>query len=64
MNIIKVSLPIIQNRFPSILERFLLGIICIGFCDGNSPLYIDSCMQCCIKPLYQNKNLPPKRNTF
>ena len=60
----KVSLPVLSShRFPTLLERLLLDITCIGFCDGNKPEYIDSCLKICCHKLLENQApiLPEKK---
>jgi len=55
-------------RYPTFLERLLLGISCIGFCDGNNPEYIPHCHATCGKHLLiklgradMHRALPPKK---
>lgn len=43
-NIIKYE----NKRFPSLIERFLLNITCIGFCEGNDLTYLHACKQNCL----------------
>lgn len=48
------KLAVIAPRYPSLLERVLLGIICIGFCDGNKPEYVQACHRACVTRRFLN----------
>lgn len=58
------KLAVIAPRYPTLLERILFGIICIGFCDGNKPEHVQDCHRSCGANKLQltapiHKQLPP-----
>lgn len=40
---------IVNGRYPTFLEKLLLGIDCIGFCAGNKPEHVADCHMFCFK---------------
>lgn len=57
------KLVVIAPRYPTLLERLLLGIVCVGHCAGNLPENIASCHRSCLPKRLLNgnaiKQLPP-----
>jgi len=52
------KLAVIAPRYPTLLERILMGITCIGFCQGNTPENVHNCHRFCIA----NKQSLPSRD--
>ncbi len=55
MNIVKRSLPVLVGlRVPTILERLLFGIQCIGFCaDETNTEQVKNCREFCGRELFK-----------